>query len=188
MLDIRWMRENREALAAAMAKLNATDAPWEEALALDEQRRQILTQVESLRAERNTGSKRVGELYRNKQNEEANAVKVRMSTVGGEIERLDADLRKVEADFADAMLRIPNPPEADVPEGADDSQNTVIFRAGREAELRLRAAGPLGSGTEAGHHRLRSRRQAGRQPFLSAEGRRARGCSGRLWTGSSMCT
>ena len=47
-----------------MVKLNATDAPWEEALALDERRRQILTQVESLRAERNTGSKRVGELFR----------------------------------------------------------------------------------------------------------------------------
>ncbi len=132
MLDIRWMRENREALAAAMAKLNATDAPWEEALALDEQRRQILTQVESLRAERNTGSKRVGELYRNKQNEEANAVKARMSTVGGEIEHLDVELREVEAAFADAMLRIPNPPEPDVPEGADDSQNTVLFERGEK--------------------------------------------------------
>ena len=64
MLDIKWMRENRVALAEAMEKLNATDAPWERALELDEQRRQILTRVEALRAERNSGSKDVGALMR----------------------------------------------------------------------------------------------------------------------------
>ena len=64
MLDIKWMRENRAALAEAMEKLNDTTAPWQEALTLDEQRRQLLTQVETLRAERNSGSKRVGELFR----------------------------------------------------------------------------------------------------------------------------
>ena len=128
MLDIRWMRENREALAVAMQKLAATDAPWELALALDEQRRQLLTQVESLRAERNTGSKRVGELFREKQNEEANAVKARMSAVGAEIERLDVELREVEAAFADAMLRIPNPPEPDVPEAPDEARIRCVFK------------------------------------------------------------
>ena len=35
MLDIRWMRENREALAEAMRKLNVNDAPWERALELE---------------------------------------------------------------------------------------------------------------------------------------------------------
>ena len=52
MLDIRWMRENRTALAEAMRKLNDADAPWEQALDLDEQRRSLLTRVETLRAER----------------------------------------------------------------------------------------------------------------------------------------
>ena len=93
MLDIRWMRENRAALAEAMRKLNDTEAPWEQALALDEQRRQILTQVESLRAERNTGSKEVGKLFGQKKTEEANALKARMSEVGAEIDRLDVELR-----------------------------------------------------------------------------------------------
>ena len=85
MLDIRWMRENREALAEAMRKLNDTDAPWEKALALDEERRDLLTKVEALRAERNTGSKQVGALMREKKAEEANALKGRMSTIGDEI-------------------------------------------------------------------------------------------------------
>ncbi len=126
MLDIRWMRENREALAEAMRKLNAEDAPWERALALDEQRREILTQVEALRAERNTGSKRMGELFREKKTDEANALKQRMSTVGDEIAALDEQLRVVEADFEDAMLRIPNTPEPDVPVAADESGNVPL--------------------------------------------------------------
>ena len=49
MLDIRWMRENRAALAEAMQKLNDPDAPWAIALELDERRRQILTRVSTRR-------------------------------------------------------------------------------------------------------------------------------------------
>ncbi len=130
MLDIRWMRENREALAEAMRKLNATDAPWEEALALDERRRELLTQVEALRAERNAGSKEVGRLFREKKIDEANALKERMAQIGAEIERLDAELRQVEADFEQAMLRIPNPPEPDVPVAPDESGNVVVKEHG----------------------------------------------------------
>ena len=44
MLDIKWIPENREALAEAMIKLNDTEAPWESALELDEQRRSLLSQ------------------------------------------------------------------------------------------------------------------------------------------------
>ena len=93
MLDIKWMRENRTALAEAMEKLNDTTAPWQEALTLDEQRRQLLTQVETLRAERNSGSKRVGELFREKKADDANFLKVRMTTIGGEIEAIEVQLR-----------------------------------------------------------------------------------------------
>ena len=99
MLDIRWMRENRAALAEAMEKLNAADAPWERALSLDEERRSILTKVEALRAERNSGSKRVGELLRDKQIEEGNALKARMSEIGTEIGTLDERLRVVYAEY-----------------------------------------------------------------------------------------
>jgi seryl-tRNA synthetase len=130
MLDIRWMRENRDALADAMIKLNAPDAPWERALELDEQRRQLLTQVEMLRAELNSGSRQVGALYRQKQTEEANALKARMAPIGGEIDMLDERLRAVEAEFEDAMLRIPNMPDPDVPVAADESGNVPVLQWG----------------------------------------------------------
>lgn len=126
MLDIRWMRDNREALAEAMRKLNVEDAPWAAALELDQRRRQILTQVEALRAELNSGSRDIGALFREKRTEEANTIKARMTAIGGEIEQLDAELRTVESAFQDAMLRIPNIPEPDAPVAADESGNLVV--------------------------------------------------------------
>ncbi len=126
MLDIKWMRENRDALAEAMRKLNDTTAPWEQALSLDERRREILTRVESLRAERNSGSKGIGLLMREKKTAEANALKAEMGRIGDEIDGLDAELRNVDAYFEDAMLRIPNIPEPDVPVAADESGNQVV--------------------------------------------------------------
>jgi seryl-tRNA synthetase len=126
MLDIRWMRENRAALAEAMQKLNAEDAPWERALELDETRRSLLTQVESLRAELNAGSKQVGELFRTKQTEAATELKARMSEISATIGEIEQQLRQVDADFTDAMLRIPNPPEPDVPVAPDESGNVVV--------------------------------------------------------------
>ena len=112
MLDIRWMRENRAALAEAMQKLNDPNAPWEEALRLDEERRELLTKVEVLRAERNSGSKQIGLLFREKKTEEANALKQRMSDVGDEIAAIDAKLNEIEPAFEDAMLQIPQPARA----------------------------------------------------------------------------
>ena len=130
MLDIRWMRENRAALAGAMQKLGDREAPWEEALALDEQRRALLTQVEALRAERNSGSKEVGQLYREGKKQEADALKERMSRIGTEIEQIDVTLRQVDADFSAAMLRIPNPPDPEVPVAPDESGNVVVAEHG----------------------------------------------------------
>ena len=130
MLDIRWMREHRAELAEAMQKLNATDAPWELALDLDERRRHLLTRVEMLRAERNAGSKEIGKLFKSGQTEAANALKERMSQIGDEIDLLDQELRKVEADFLDAMLRIPNLPEPEVPVAPDESGNVVVKQVG----------------------------------------------------------
>jgi seryl-tRNA synthetase len=135
MLDIKWMREHRTELAEAMHKLNDNEAPWEKALALDEERRNLLARVEALRAERNAGSKQVGGLMREKKMIEANALKERMSTIGEEINTLDVKLREVETEFEQAMLRIPNPPEPDVPIAPDESGNVVVKGWGDKPEF-----------------------------------------------------
>ncbi len=130
MLDIRWMRENRQALAEAMVKLNDQEAPWELALELDERRRELLQRSEGLREERNTGSKQIGALFREKKVDEANTLKQRMSDIGAEIAQLDEQLRSVETEFRDAMMRIPNPPDSDVPVAPDEEGNVVLSQWG----------------------------------------------------------
>lgn len=132
MLDIKWMRENREALAEAMRKLNDTTAPWEQALALDERRRESLTRVEALRAERNSGAKGIGLLMREKKTVEANVLKAQMGAIGDRIDILDIELRTLDADFEYAMLRIPNIPEPDVPVAEDESGNQVVKEWGTQ--------------------------------------------------------
>jgi seryl-tRNA synthetase len=124
------MRENREAVLAAMSLLGAEDAPVAEALALDERRRVILTQVEALRAERNAGSKQIGQLMQQGRRAEAEALKQRMGQIAEEIKALDEELARVEAAFTDAMLRIPNLPHPSVPVGKDESENVVVRTEG----------------------------------------------------------
>ena len=131
MLDIKFMRENREAVLEAMQVLAAEDAPVAQALALDERRRAILVRVEVLRAERNSGSKQIGQLMREGKRAEGQALQAHMSAVGDEIKTLDEELAQVEADLQDAMLRIPNLPHPSVPVGASDAENVIVREEGQ---------------------------------------------------------
>ncbi|OQA45760.1 MAG: Serine--tRNA ligase [Chloroflexi bacterium ADurb.Bin325] len=130
MLDIRYMREHREDVLAAMIAVNAEDAPVQRALDLDERRRQILARVEALRAERNAGSKQVGQLMREGKRAEGQALQARMAAIGDEIKALDEELAQVETELQDAMLRIPNLPHPSVPVGRDETENVVVRTEG----------------------------------------------------------
>ncbi|MCS7220547.1 MAG: serine--tRNA ligase [Anaerolineae bacterium] len=133
MLDIRLIREQTAMVKEAMRKLGAEDAPIDRVLELDEERRAILAEVESLRARRNAGSKEIGQLMREGRHAEAEALKAEMSAIGQRIPELEERLRQVEAELQDAMLRIPNLPHPKVPVGRDERDNVIIRT---EGELR----------------------------------------------------
>lgn len=126
MLDIAWMRDNREALAEGMSRLGVTDAPWREALELDGQRREILVQVEELRHERNQSSREIGALFRDGRTEEANALRARMSDVNRDIGALEETLKRIETEFRSCMLQIPNMPEPDVPVSESEADFEIV--------------------------------------------------------------
>ena len=129
------MREHREELANGMTRLGAEDAPWREALDLDETRRTLLSRVESLRHERNEGSKRIGALFKENRQSDAQALRERMSEVNTEIGHLDSQLSGIEGSLEQAMLQIPNMPEPDVPTSLDADDFTVIKAVGDLAEF-----------------------------------------------------
>jgi seryl-tRNA synthetase len=126
MLDIGLIREKPEMVKAAMIDLN-TEAPIDEILALDTRRRDILTEVEALRARRNTVSKQIG---RTKDQDARQAKIQEMRVVGERIKALDATLKGTEEDLYDSMLQVPNLPSPGVPVGPDEDYNVVIRQEG----------------------------------------------------------
>ncbi|RME74389.1 MAG: serine--tRNA ligase [Chloroflexi bacterium] len=130
MLDLNFIREHPDKVKEALKALN-TDAPVDEILALDQRRRELLQEVETLRRERNVGSKQIGALMRAGKKEEAEAQKQRMSEIGDRIKALDEELRQVEADLYEKQLYVPNMPAPDVPIGPDESHNVEVRRWGQ---------------------------------------------------------
>jgi seryl-tRNA synthetase len=126
MLDINLIREQPDMVKAAMADLN-TEAPIDDILSLDSQRRELLTQVEALRAQRNAASKEIG------RTSDANARELKieqMRAVGDRIRTLEEDLKAIDSALYEAMLLVPNLPGPGVIVGPDESCNRVIRQEG----------------------------------------------------------
>jgi seryl-tRNA synthetase len=127
-LDIALIRENPEYVREAMHKTGDDPALVDTILALDVRRREILTEVEELRAERNRVSKEIGKLKGKADRSgstERDARIAEMRKVGDRIDELEEQLCVVESDLDSAMLRVPNVPHESVPYGPDDSHNVV---------------------------------------------------------------
>ena len=122
MLDLRQIRENPEAVAAAVAT-TGIDAPIAEILTVDERRRALLTEVESLKAELNAGSKLVG---RTKEPDERGALIAANRALGDRIAALDDAANAADARLRELMLLVPNLPLPHVPVGADECGNVVV--------------------------------------------------------------
>lgn len=123
MLDIKFVRENMDAVQEMLKKRNnklSLDG-FED---IEKKRREILTQVEELKAKRNTVSKQIGAMK--KAGENTDAIVAEMQQVGEEISKLDNELRDVENELRDIMLSIPNMPKEDVPYGVDDTDNPEV--------------------------------------------------------------
>ena len=129
MLDLNFIRENPDLVKTKLVDLNI-EAPVDKILQLDQQRRDLLKEVEALRQERNTGSKTIGQLMQAGKKADAEAQKQRMSQVGDKIKELDEILRQVEADLYDQQLYVPNMPAADVPVGPNEDHNVEVRRWG----------------------------------------------------------
>jgi seryl-tRNA synthetase len=98
----------------------------DEAVALDTRLREISLERDTLRAEVNDLSKQVGALRRDKKNDEAEALMER-SRAGGDRERvLQSEIDTVQDALQQIMLRIPNLPHPDAPNGAGDHENPIV--------------------------------------------------------------
>jgi seryl-tRNA synthetase len=130
MLDLRLIRENPDHVRNALRRLNA-DAPIDDILQLDEQRRSLLTEVEDLKARRNTGSKEIGKAAAGEERDQKIA---EMRQLGDRIAELDEEVRSVDERLNRLLLEVPNMPDPDVPDGPDESANVILRHWGDPRE------------------------------------------------------
>ena len=132
MLDIRYVVENTESVKRALAGRNG-EFPVDKAVDLELRRREIIKEVEALKARRNSESAKVAQLKREKQN--ADEIIADMQKTGGQIKELDDKLAVVEAELKDAMLSIPNLPHATTPVGKSDADNVEVRKWGEPTKF-----------------------------------------------------
>jgi seryl-tRNA synthetase len=102
-----------------------TEAPLDRLLEVDAAWREVLVQVEELKARRNAGSKEIGGLFRDGRQDEAEQLKAQMSALGDQIRGLEKTAKSSEEELCELELQIPNLFDASVPIGADEDANRV---------------------------------------------------------------
>ena len=125
MIDLAYIREHVDQVKQAMIDLNAS-APIDEIIGLDARRREMLREIEALRAERNRVSK---EMPRIKDKDEKQKLVAAMREVGSQIKALESELQPVQERLNEALLEVPNLPHPSVPIGPDESHNVVLRQA-----------------------------------------------------------
>ncbi len=129
MLDARFVRENPDAVRAAMRSRNS-DWDVDAFLALDEERRRLIGEVEALQARRNESSKTIGALMRDGRGDEAEAAKDEVRIVNDSIAALEGSMADVDGRVRELLMTAPNLPDASVPVGADEASNVEVRRWG----------------------------------------------------------
>ena len=123
MLDLKFIRENISAVSENIKNKNES-IQVESILELDEKRRKIIQEVESLKNVRNVATKEISELKKNKQ--DADDKISAMKEVSDKIKGLDDELRIVESDIEQVVLQIPNMTGEKVPVGRSAADNEIV--------------------------------------------------------------
>ena len=132
MIDIKFLRENPDVVRENIKKKFQDDKlPLvDEAIALDIRNREIKTEVEALRANRNKASKQIGALMGQGKREEAEEVKRAVAADGSKIDALSAEEKEAGEKLTAIMMRIPNIIDPSVPIGKNDEENVEVQRFG----------------------------------------------------------
>ncbi len=129
MHDIRLIRENPEAFDSALAR-RGVEAPASAILALDTARRAVATKMQEAQNRRNEASKAVGAAKAQKREDEAAALMAEVAELKTVLPALEQEERELSVELQDALARLPNIPDAEVPDGEDETGNSEVLRWG----------------------------------------------------------
>ena len=132
MHDIKTIRDDAAGFDAGLARRGILPLSHE-LLALDNDRRVMITQQQEIQVKRNALAKQIGEAKRNKADTselEAEGAQIRKT-----LEALDVDVPRIEAMLRDALAKIPNLLDPAVPEGKDETSNKLEKSWGTKREF-----------------------------------------------------
>ena len=127
-VGLQRLREDADAVRRGAVDKGEDPATVDRALALDARRRTLLGEGDTLKAQRNAASKRIGEAIKGgarPDGPEVGGLKAESVAAGERIDAIDAELATVETEIDDLLLRIPNPADPDVPVGGEEANVTV---------------------------------------------------------------
>ena len=134
MLDIKFVRDNAEAVQQKLSTRGGAAAGLNELLALDGQRREQLHRLENLRAERNRASDEIAAAKKQKQDVPAGRF-AQLKEISNEIKNLEDGLKKVEGEQEALLMTIPNLPSDTTPVGASADDNPVVRTWGEKPQF-----------------------------------------------------
>lgn len=146
MLDIKYLRNNFEEVTEKLKFRGEDLSDLENFGQLDQRRREIIAEVESLKAKRNETSKQISVLKREKK--DASELIQEMQEVGKKIKQLDNELDEVEEKLGKLMLSIPNIPHESVPIGEDEEDNVEVRSWGEKPNFSFEPKAHWDIGTE----------------------------------------
>ena len=131
MLQVAFIRENKEDIIARLAKRNIDATEMiNEAIAFDEDRKALQTSLDNTKAESNALSKEIGNLFKSGEVQKANILKEKTTQLKEATKNFEQELNdKVEA-LSELLYKIPNVPNPIVPAGNTDEDNEETFREG----------------------------------------------------------
>ena len=136
MLDIKFIRENKDLVAKAAQKKHL-DFKVEELIALDDKRRELMTSAEKRRAEQNSASEKIGAAGAGKiiSPEERATLIASMKAVKAGLEQDELALKDIMVKWQNLMLHVPNIPDMSVPDGVSDAENKEVKTWGEKTQF-----------------------------------------------------
>ncbi len=131
MLQINFIRDNAEVVKAGLAKKHFKNiSAVDELLQLDEEKRKAQVATENNAAEANQLAKKIGELMKAGNKEEAEVIKARTSEIKENSKQLEERLKQLEEEIFNILVTFPNLPISTVPEGRTPEENVTVYTHG----------------------------------------------------------
>ncbi|WP_282041820.1 serine--tRNA ligase [Winogradskyella flava] len=131
MLQVAYIREHKDDVIEGLAKRNIDASQMVyEAINLDEERRALQTKLDSTKAESNTLSKEIGNLFKSGEAQKANLLKEKTTQLKETVKTLEQELNETAEALTQLLYKIPNVPHPSVPSGTSDEDNEEIYKEG----------------------------------------------------------